>query len=312
MAQVILTECISRFIEHCRVGRCLSANTLRAYRTDLADFAAFAGGRKAIDGIDRALLRSYAAHLFDVEGLKESSVKRRMAALKVMFRWLERDEVIALSPFHRLDLTIRLPRRLPRALSPEEMRRLLAAAERAAQGGGFAEVQTRFIIVCLFTTGLRIGELVSVGLEEVDPVAATIRVRGKGNRERRVYLPGAEAERILRGYLAARAAPGSGSDRLLVGADGVALTAQTIRRRLSQLARAAGIERRVTPHMLRHTAATQLIEAGVDIRFVQKLLGHASIATTQIYTQVSDSSLKATLERANTLKRMWIGGAADN
>jgi integrase/recombinase XerD len=136
---------------------------------------------------------------------------------------------------------------------------------------------------------------------------AGLLVHGKGNRERHVFLSGKDAKALLKTYLKRRGQIGSTSDHLLLGADGDVWTPQLLRRRLGALAKRADISRRVTPHMLRHTAATQLIEAGVDIRFVQKLLGHASIATTQIYTQVSDSSLRSTLEKANTLDRVVNG-----
>lgn len=295
-----------RFLDHCRIAKRLSANTLRAYETDLADFLAHMGKDADVAHIGRDDLRRYARTLFDVKGLKETTVKRRMAALKVMFRWVERDDVIPLSPFHRLDLSIRLPRRLPRALTADEMRRLLRAAEREL-GGGHDATMLHFVIVCLFVTGLRVGELTGADLAEVDPAEGTILVRGKGNRERRVFLTGHGTTAALSAYLASRAGGTATSDRFLVTGAGGAVTAQYIRRRLVSLAKRARIERRVTPHMLRHTAATQLIEAGVDIRFVQKLLGHASIATTQIYTQVSDSSLRDTMERADTLARVKGG-----
>jgi len=301
-----LSRKIEQFLDHCRISKRLSANTLRAYEADLADFLAHMGKDADAAHIGRDDLRRYARTLFDVKGLKEATVKRRMAALKVMFRWLERDEVIPLSPFHRLDLSIRLPRRLPRALTADEMRRLLRASERDL-GGGHDSVLLHFVIICLFVTGLRVGELTGVGLAEVDPVEGTILVRGKGNRERRVFLTGDETTAALTAYLASRTGITTTSDRFLIAAAGGEVMAQHIRRRLVSLAKRARIERRVTPHMLRHTAATQLIEAGVDIRFVQKLLGHASIATTQIYTQVSDSSLRDTMVRADTLARVRGG-----
>lgn len=302
----ILADAVLRFLDHCRVAKRLSTNTLRAYQTDLNDFSSFAGKSLVVSTIDRECLRRYARKLFDVDELKETSVKRRMASLKVMFRWLERDEAIPLSPFHRLDLSIRLPRRLPRALTSSEMRRLLMACERLESD--HHGVLLRFVVICLFATGLRIGELVDAALSDVDTAGNSILVRGKGNRERRVFLPSGEAASALRRYLKGRRLLTVSADRLLVTAGGEEITAQYIRRRLAKLAEHAGIERRVTPHMLRHTAATQLVEAGVDIRFVQKLLGHASIATTQIYTQVSDMSLKATLERANTLGKVRGAG----
>jgi integrase/recombinase XerD len=298
-----LADVSERFVEHCRIAKRLSINTLRAYETDLADFQAQVGHKVDIASIDREILRRYARHLFDTKGLKETTVKRRMAALKVMFRWLERDEVIALSPFHRLDLSIRLPRRLPRALTADEMRRLLRAVEHDRDGSHDGEM-LHFIIVCLFVTGLRVGELTGVGIADADPIEGTILVRGKGNRERRVFLTGREAIAAFNRYVLSRTTVPTTSSRLLVTEGGTEVAAQYIRRRLTSLAMRARIERRITPHMLRHTAATQLIEAGVDIRFVQKLLGHASIATTQIYTQVSDSSLRDTMERADTLARV--------
>lgn len=303
-----LRAATERFIDHCRISKRLSPHTLRAYETDLAEFAAFAGPERAVDAIDRETLRAFARRLFDERDLKETTVKRRMAALRVMFRWLERDEAIGLSPFHRLDMSIRLPRTLPRALSADEIRRLLRRAEtEVSMSGGAARhgaLMMRFAIICLFTTGLRVGELTGVRLSDLDVEAATILVRGKGNRERRVFLPSRDAVAALRQYLTLRARALPETSVLLVLENGTPATAQQIRRRLTRLAIRAGIERRVTPHMLRHTAATQLIEAGVDIRFVQKLLGHASIATTQIYTQVSDASLRAIMEKADTLGRL--------
>lgn len=301
---ITLQTSIRRFLDHCRVGKRLSPHTQRAYSVDLAAFAAFAGPERPVETVTRDNLRDFARALFDDGGLKETTVKRRMAALKVMFHWLERDEVISLSPFHRLDLTIRLPRRLPRALTADEIRRLLLAAESESRSGAYPAIQLHFAIVTLFATGLRVGELTAVCVGDVDGSAGTIVVRGKGNRERKVYLPPGHALKTLTGYLRARKRMRPNHDRLLLKGDCSPETDQGLRRALISLAERASIERRVTPHMLRHTAATQLIEAGVDIRFVQKLLGHASIATTQIYTQVSDSSLRATLERANTVERM--------
>ncbi|MFV3126712.1 tyrosine-type recombinase/integrase [Niveispirillum sp. KHB5.9] len=296
-----LADAIARFLDHCRIAKRLSANTLRAYQTDLGDFSRFMRGGQPVVEIDRECLRRYARKLFDVDCLKEASAKRRMASLKVMFRWLERDEVIALSPFHRLDLSIRLPRRLPRNLAAGEMRTLLRACDGQP---GHASMLLRFIIICLFSTGLRVGELANVSVDDLDSNDSSILVRGKGNRERRVFLPKGEAASTLRQYLKSRCSLRPRSEKLLVTSTGSPVDTQHIRRLVVRLAEQAGLNRRVTPHMLRHTAATQLIEAGVDIRFVQKLLGHASIATTQIYTQVSDMSLKATLERADTLGRV--------
>jgi site-specific recombinase XerD len=302
-----VTVIAARFLTHCRTVKYLASNTLRAYGSDLADFAKTVGPEKAINEVDRDVLRRYAATLLDEKRLKEATVRRRMATLKVLFRWLEREEVVALSPFHRLDLSIKLPKRLPRALEAGEMQHLMSAS-RQEVGDDIHQSHDKhllhFAVVALFTTGLRIGELVTARLQDVSVSEAAIQVRGKGNRERRVYMPGRQAHAALRNFVAARGRIPTTTGTLLTLADGRPVSTHYVRRHLARIAHHAGIRRRVTPHMLRHTAATHLLEAGVDIRFVQRLLGHASISTTQIYTQVRDAALKATLTEANILGRL--------
>ncbi len=303
---------VRSFLDHCRVAKRLSQHTLRAYSGDLSDFLAFVGDSTAVGSVGRDDVRGYARILLDDRCLKEATAKRRLATLKVLFRWLELEELVPLSVFHRLDVSIRMPRRLPRALDGDEIRLLVQAAE---TGAGCARgwrchraLLMHFVVVALFTTGLRVGELVSVRLDDVSLRDGTILVRGKGNRERRVYLPGREARSVLTSYLRARERTPTALELLLVTESGTALGTQHVRRYLGALARRAGIRRHITPHMLRHTAATQLLEAGVDIRLVQRLLGHASIATTQIYTEVRDEALRARLVRANTLARIRRNG----
>lgn len=299
----------ARFLDHCRVGKNLAGNTLRAYESDLDHFVEYLGNDVQVGCVDRDRIREYARVLMDGGRLKETTVKRRIATLKILFRWLEREEVIQFSVFHRLELSIKLPKRLPRALNSSEMHRLLVGASarltksrRRRERHDAAVIH--FALVALFTTGLRIGELVSVKLTDVSLHDGSIQVRGKGNRERRVYMAGKQAVTVLKQFLDIRRRTQSESENVLITAEGLPITAQQIRKELRRLATRAGLARRVTPHMLRHTAATQLLEAGVDIRVVQRLLGHASIATTQIYTHVSDAALKERLAQANTLRRL--------
>ena len=304
-----MSEARGYFLDHCRIGRNLSGNTLKAYAVDLDVFEGFIGAEKSIKEIKRDQIRDFARWLFDIRRLKEASVKRRIASLKVFFRWLEREEAIEITPFHRLDLVVRLPRRLPRGVSAAELRRLLNAI--GGEERGFNALLLRLAVVLLFATGLRVGELTSVCITDLDRREETINVRGKGNRERRVYLVGQELFDLLDRFSQLRSELASAADEFLLTSAGQPVTPQFLRRQLVKASKRAGLNRRVTPHMLRHAAATHLVEAGVDIRFVQKLLGHASIATTQIYTQVSDSSLKAAIAKADTLKRAE-SRAADN
>ena len=308
---MMLKDACEQFLAHCRFSRNLSENTLRAYTIDLAEFAAYFGASRAVADCSRADLRGFLQHLFDTRGLKETSVKRRMACLKVMFRWLETEESIPLSPFHLMSLGIRLPKRLPRALTEREVQAIIATLtqrlglpanngyhrrpiERAVQNGKFNDLITLVAIEIMVTTGVRVGELTAIRLADIDLAEATIRIIGKGDRERRVFLVDRDLANLVTAYLAVRA-PLAITEHLLVTSIGRPADPELLRKLLRSVAVAAGIERRITPHMLRHTAATRLLEAGVDIRFVQTLLGHRSISTTEIYTAVTDQSLKRML-----------------
>jgi site-specific recombinase XerD len=304
-------EVVAQFIEHCRNAKGLSAHTINAYESDLRDFSGRPGLPASLPEVDRDFILAYVSSLRDARGLCESTVKRRIATLKILFRWLEREGIVKISVFHAMDLSIRLPKRLPRALEAREMHLLLSLSEAEASAAGKAERYDKQLIhaavIVLFTTGLRISELVTLQMAEVSIQEASLLVHGKGNRERRVYLPSRSAIKVLKKFVGERRRV-HGADRLLVTGHGLPVTAQWVRIRLRTLAERAKLARRVTPHMLRHTAATQLLEAGVDIRYVQRLLGHSSIATTQIYTQVTDVSLRAQLLRANTLERIRRAG----
>lgn len=300
----------SAFLEHCRTSKRLSNHTLRAYRADLACLAHTCGPNMGVREVSRETLRRHLGRLIDERRLKESAVKRHLASARVLFKWLEAEGAVSLTPFHRLGVKIRQPKALPRVLRTDEMRLLLRRCENEAaeSASTFASVSRHVIVAILFATGVRVSELTGLGVDDISIAEASIRVRGKGNRERQVFMPGARALQVLNQYLEARRSIVSSSQQFLVSPSGQAMTAAQVRTILRSLGARAGIQRRLTPHMLRHTAATQLLEAGVDIRFVQRLLGHSTIATTQIYTHVSDVALKATLLRAGTLERLGDNG----
>jgi integrase/recombinase XerD len=320
-----LSRAAAEFLSHCTVGKGLSAHSLRAYRTDLADFARYlaeaGAGDPLPDTIDRAAIRGFLIYLTEKRGLQAASVKRRIACLKVFFRWLETEEAVPVSPFHRLELRLRPPRRLPRGLNRAEIAALLEAARqpfRDRRGGlgltGADQCPDRFnaaggllAVELLYATAVRVAELCA--LDAAGPTAdpSGIRVQGKGNRERWIPLPRPDLQALLGAYLEARrvwtgeahsvARPCPAPQALLIDARGMPLHPPAIRRRLAALARSAGIARPVTPHMLRHTAATHLLQDGLDLRHTQRLLGHSSIATTERYTEVSDQSLEAAMRR---------------
>jgi integrase/recombinase XerD len=173
----------------------------------------------------------------------------------------------------------------------------------ASNTGDIQNLTTRITVKLLVTTGIRVGELVRIDISDLDLADGTLKIHGKGNRQRLVYLFDPALNQALERYLARRRKQPAESSRLFITQRGGAYTTQKIRKLLGDLATKAGIERRITPHMLRHTTATQLLEAGVDIRYVQKLLGHQSISTTEIYTHVTDQGLRGALRRAYQVSR---------
>lgn len=315
----IATAC-EEFLSHCRVGKNLSEHTQRAYRIDLKEFSGFCPQDATIGDCDRHLLRNYLTYLFDQKKLKETSIKRRMACLKAMFHWLESEELLASNPFHKFKAPIKLPKRLPRSLAAHELRSLLKAPctalgipspgelEKIAKDGlsrrQFNHATCLLALEVLFYTGMRIGELTQITLQDVDLQDSIIKITGKGNRERRVFINDTELTRLIHSYLKLRGSRKPASEHLLVTPTGKPATPQFLRKLIARTAEKAALERHVTPHMLRHSTATHLLEAGVDIRHVQKLLGHNSISTTEIYTQVSDNSLKEVICKGHPRRKV--------
>jgi site-specific recombinase XerD len=316
-----LPEARKLFLDYCQVEKKLSSHTINAYRGDLQQFEKRRVGLSAsLDEFTEQWVSSaiYAWRL-DPD-LKASTVKRRLASLKVFTRWLFQEGLTVSNVTERLRIKIKLPKRLPRNVQTIEMRKLVAVdpevlAEQVITNGQtlwdrrqWDRLTARLAIEILTLTGVRVGELASIQIQDIDYTARQIYIVGKGNRERRVVFPDRVTSTRIRSYrLSARQRFGVHvSDALLLNGLGRPATDQYLRRIIRVFAENAALAKRVTPHMLRHTAATQLLEAGVDIRFVQKLLGHASITTTEIYTHVADHALRERISRVNIRKRLEI------
>jgi site-specific recombinase XerD len=284
---VLFRDAASAFIRHCQSIRKLSPHTTRAYELDLAGFTQFLGKRAAVVTCDKTVIHNYVRHLFDVRTLKESSVKRHLATLRSMFRWLEEEGQVSEDPFRGARIRIRMPKRLPRVIARADLRRLLLHD----QPPSFADLTAYVATELLFATGMRVSELASLLDAAVDVDDGTITIIGKGNRERRVYVPD-DIKSLLRDYRTARDRAPSTADTFLVNSRGDAASPQMIRRLVRLHGERSEVRDRVTPHMFRHSVATYLLEEGVDIRYVQRLLGHRSISTTEMYTQVADAALK--------------------
>ncbi|MDQ0625843.1 tyrosine-type recombinase/integrase [Paraburkholderia graminis] len=293
-----LTEAKKRFLRHCGLAVSLSANTLRAYTSDLDDALGYLGRRGKLESIRTEHLRGYIEYLRVQRRLKETTIKRRLASLKLFFKWVQRENLINEDPFDTLNERIRLPKRLPRALDRGDRESLRKALILCRGTDDFDAIRRKTAIHLLLDTGIRVGELVAIGLTDLSLASGSLIIHGKGNRQRLVYLLQKPLYRKMEKYLASRQSVQASSDRLFVSTVGRPISTVTVRAELRRISRAAGIARHVTPHMLRHTCATQWLEGGLDIRYVQKLLGHQSISTTEIYTHVSDQGLREALFRA--------------
>ena len=296
---VQLEKEITRYLERCRNVRRLAANTIDAYENDLTKFAA---GVDLEDGLTFSAIRSCLTKMAEDPRLSPATVRRRIAAVRAFLRVT--DERLALETFGSWRLSIRSPIRLPKALSATDLITLLKSTK---PGAGASEFDRRTTYLCLSlmtATGLRISELCALRLGHVQPQTGEIKVLGKGSRERIVMIANTGVRKTLNDYARSLHDADNREAPLFRNQRGRPMTPQCFRLRLHSLSRRAHVNRRVTPHMLRHSAATLLLEAGIDIRFVQRLLGHASIATTQIYTHVSDIALRGALERADVMRTL--------
>lgn len=284
---MLFRDAASAFISHCESIRKLSPHTVRAYQLDLQRFTRFLGRGATLTACDRTTIHDYVRHLFGERALKEASVKRHLATLRSLFHWLEEDGHGIDDPFRGARIRIRMPKRLPRIIARADLRRLLSNGSRP----GFADLTGYVATELLFATGMRVSELASLLDSAVAVDDGTITILGKGNRQRRVFVP-EELKALLRSYRAARDRCGATADTFIVNSRGAAASPQMIRRLVRIHGEQSAVRDRVTPHMFRHSVATYLLEEGVDIRYVQRLLGHRSISTTEIYTHVADAALK--------------------
>jgi len=278
------------FLNFCRIEKGLSANSLDAYASDLSRFLAFLGA----SGLpDTEGLRHYLDSLYQ-SGLSHRSVARHLTTLRGFYGFLLREGVVSSDPTEYL----RTPRQwqtIPKFLNLEEIERLTAAPDVSRPTG----IRDRAMLEILYATGLRVTELCRLGIGDLDTSYGFLKTTGKGNKQRLVPV-GKEAIKAVGQYLAegrARLLKGRKSRYLFITARGGCLTRQAFWKSLAGYGRKAGIFRDLTPHVLRHSFATHLLEGGADLRSVQVILGHADISTTQLYTHFMRSRLRETVER---------------
>ncbi len=300
-----LAGALEAFLIHALAERGLARHTVDAYARDLHGFIEFASRRgvREPSGIHRSTIT---LHLLALRrrGLAPSSVARRLAAIRGWMAFLLRESLIADDPAQDL-ASARRPRRLPGVLTVDEVERLLAQP----RGDGPQVLRDRAILELLYAAGLRVSELVALDVGDVHLSAEYVRCIGKGSRERVVPI-GTQAVRALQRYLSL-ARPGLAGRRpspaMFLNRRGGRLTRQSVWMLLHACAHHAGIRKPTGPHTLRHSFATHLLDGGADLRAVQEMLGHASVATTQIYTHLTRSRLREVYRRAHPRDQMTIG-----
>lgn len=299
------------YIRWLRATRDLSPHTTRAYDSDLRAFESHVGARAEVSTLDAETLIGFLESQ-RLAGLSHASVLRRAASLRGFFRWLKTGGRIASNPWLDVSVPRGRSRRLPRPVQTDNLDRLLRSLETAAGPHRAAVValddafdaNTLLAVALMVGTGVRVKEVVGIRCSDIDLGRRAIRILGKGGRERHVFLSNDWITDRTRRHLRVRASLGVDHARLLFNVRLAPLTEQTLRARLRKAAEKARLTEHVTPHMLRHSAATQLLEAGVDIRFVQRLLGHASLSTTEVYTHVSNHALRSVITEADVLGRV--------
>lgn len=320
-----LTQAIAEFLNGHFSTHDRSKKTHCAYRLDLDQFATFVGKSFALDRLSGVMVEQWAANLRS-KGYSPASMRRKIVVLKVFCSYWVRRGLLSESPFWRVKLSLGRIEQLPRSLSEQEIKTLLvqagrvdetgeikrkgpALAKRPELSGSFRDyriMRNLALIDLLFATGMRVGEVSTLDMDDFNVVESVFRIKGKGGRHRLAFIVDKETIRIQRNHLKLRALLETESKALFVNAARERLSTQGIANVIATFRQEAGLERHITPHMLRHTVATLLLRNGVDIRVVQEFLGHASIATTQRYTHVAKDHLISVLRKHHPSLRLRI------
>lgn len=284
------TQLTKQYFEYCEYQKKLNAKTLKAYRIDTTQFQEFINEENSII---KSTISEYITFLH--KKYKPKTVKRKIASIKAFFNWLEYEDIIQENPFSKINLKFHEPKVLPKAISFDIIELLLKTAYKEALDLDInatsyqQQVYLRNIAVLelLFASGMRVSELCSLKMEDINLKNGEVRIWGKGAKERIITITNPEVLKILREYRATFIEQIESRESFFINREGNRLSEQSVREIINKYAIKADISKHLTPHMFRHSFATLLLEEDVDIRYIQQILGHSSITTTQIYTHVS-------------------------
>lgn len=304
---------IKSFLGKLQTEKNLSPKTITAYQSDLYDFAMFVGDKAITD----ETVVSYLYHLSTNRRLKENTIQRKLIVLKMFFNFLANNRVIESNYFQKNTIRYRREHRLPRILETTEAISLLNAAVDASKEAKrpfqlWIRARNLALVDLLISTGIRISEASNISLEDLLPTERAILINGKGRKQRIIYISCEQTWNNLSLWLRVRPVRETSSTAVFLNKDGKQLGIHGIEHVFTAMKKSAGINPRATPHYLRHTFATNLLENGADLRSVQELLGHSSVSTTEIYTEVTTNRKKLVLDRYNYRNSFAASSIAEN
>ena len=282
---------IGKFKDYLTVEKNYSAHTVKSYISDLFEFSDFLP-KTEIASVDYLVVRKFLGHLRS-KNLSRRSVARKVSSLRMFFRFLQRDGYIKNNPVLSISAP-KLDRKLPVFLDEKTVEKLMDAPDLKSISGTLDKA----ILETLYSAGIRVGELVGIDTSDVDFISGVVKVLGKGRKERLAPI-GDRAVNAIRGYLESRNKKWSDKKALFLNKFGKRLDQRSVRRTVDKYIKRLCIKERVSPHTLRHSFATHLLNRGADLRSVQELLGHKNLSTTQIYTHVTTERLKSVYDKAH-------------
>ena len=303
-----LQKHIENYLEYCRTQKRLDAKTLKAYRIDLAQFSEYIRPANILE-ITPEILESFFANLH--QQYKPKTVKRKIASLKALFHYFEYRDLLDRNPFNKVQVRFREPVLLPKTIPLYIVEAFLSAIYKQTLNAKTSyqkrnALRDAAVIELLFATGMRISELCSLKTEDVNLWDRTILIYGKGSKERKVQIGNDDVINILKKYKTDFEEEIQGCNYFFVNQNGRKMSEQSVRRMINKYTSLAAIDLHITPHMFRHTFATSLLEADVDIRYIQEILGHSSITVTEIYTHVAMSKQRDILTTKHPRKDFHI------
>lgn len=303
-----LSENIARYLDFCEDMKGLSEKSVKAYTNDLSQFNIWNVGK--CDWSSKQVLEEYIKHLY--KAYKPRTAKRKIASLKAFFHYLELEEIIDSSPFHKINFKRREAIILPKSIPVTTVTEMFNIVYHIASNTNTTEFKRKnairdiAVLELLFASGIRVGELCSLRCDDIDLKNKIMRVNGKGAKERYIHITNKNVVNALKQYRKLYASEISKTGYFFCNNRQNRLSEQSVRFMVNKYANLCTTSIHITPHMFRHTVATLLLEEDVDIRYIQELLGHSSITTTQIYTHISLSAQKRILTKKHPRNKIHI------